>query len=124
MLHACSLQLRQDPIPCCMHASRRYDGPDPTPNGGCLAACNASGCLTPPMVQVYDVVDDIAERNDLSQSNATLVAELLSVVDKFNRSTYIDALFFHHPIETDCPFNDADGILTPCSIPSGVSLSV
>jgi hypothetical protein len=99
------------------HDGLPYDGPEPTPQGGCLTACNATGCLAPPMVQVYDVVADPAERLNLAGGNATLLASLLALVDRYNSSTYVEPLFFTHPVETDCPFKDAHGVLTPCDIP-------
>ena len=66
---------------------------------------------------MYNLLADPAERHNLADSNATLLASLLALVDRYNSSTYVEPLFFSHPVEHDCPFTDAQGVLTPCDIP-------
>ena len=61
-----------------------------------------------------------ALRKELARANATLLASLLALVHKYNTSSYVEPLFFSHPVEHDCPFNDEHGVLTPCDIPSDV----
>lgn len=98
------------------HDGLPYNGSAPTPQNQCLDPCVAPGthgCLSVPMVQVYDVIADPSERNDLS-ANATLVEELMAVVRAYNATPYIDALPLRTPVENKCPFNDARGALTPC----------
>eukprot|EP00911_Craspedida_sp_UC1_P001706 UC1_evm1s1295 len=47
----------------------------PVPQGGCIKACQApspSGCPATPMVQVFNVLEDESERNDLAKENPAL----------------------------------------------------
>jgi len=81
-----------------------------------VTACDATGCLAPPMIQIYNVLEDPTERNNLA-SNATLATLLLALITAYNRSAYIDPLIFQTPVEHDCPYIDGTGVLTPCSIP-------
>lgn len=75
---------------------------------------NASACPAAPYIQVYDVLADESERNNLAESNATLVAELMEVVRRYNASAYVTALNLVTPVENKCPYNDATGSVTPC----------
>lgn len=99
------------------HDGAPYHGADPTPDGGCLKACNATGCDAVPMIQVFDVLGDEAERNNLAAdgANQALVAELMEVVRKYNQSLYVEALSNVVPVTTGCPFyTGPQQILTPC----------
>ena len=42
---------------------------------------------------------------------------MLALVERYNRSHYVDALVFSHPMERDCPYRDGEGVLTPCAVP-------
>jgi hypothetical protein len=55
-----------------------------------------------------------SERHNLAPSNATLVTELMALVHQFNESVYVEALSNTVPVEQGCPFNDENGVLTPC----------
>ena len=44
-----------------------------------------------------------------------VVADLLALVQTYNESAYVDALFYAHGVETDCP-RTIDGVLTPCDL--------
>ena len=82
-----------------------------------MTQCDATGCLSPPMLQVYNLLDDPFEHHNLAYINTTLTASLLTLVQAYNRSAYVDPLIVHAPVEHDCPYVDSDGILTPCDIP-------
>ena len=98
------------------HDGLPYHGADPTPSDECLMACNASTCADAPDLQIFDLKHDPSERRNLAPTaNATLKKLLLDAVDKYNRSKYVDALSLTEPVETDCPFVDDDGVLTPCT---------
>lgn len=101
------------------HDDLPYNGTDPVPQGGCLVACQQKGCLEVPYVQVYDVIADEAERNNLAPSNPDLVAELMQVVKKYNESKYVRALSIVTPLNASCPTYEGENkVLTPCPIPS------
>ena len=103
------------------HDGLPYNGSDPTPQGGCLRACSPyapDGCPAVPMVQVFDVLADEAERADLAPSNSSLVAELMAVVQRFNQSHYVDALFYNSPPANGCPQDLPGQPLTPCDLNS------
>lgn len=90
----------------------------PVPEDGCLIACspsNASTCPAVPDIQIFNVITDESERNNLAESNTSLLAELMEVVTKYNNTPYVVALPLVTPEETQCPFNDEHGTLTPCS---------
>jgi hypothetical protein len=55
------------------HDGLPYTGIEPTPQGGCLLACNATGCLAPPMVQVFDLIDDAEVRAPACVRSASVV---------------------------------------------------
>ena len=91
------------------------------PQGGCLVACNATGCEDPPMLQIFDLEADEAERHNLAPTaNASLLASMMAVVQKYNDSHYAEPLFYSTPLENGtgprCPFVGEDGVLTPCSV--------
>lgn len=99
------------------HDDLPYSGSDPTPTGGCLIACNQTGCLVAPQVQLFDVIADEAERHNLASSDPTKVAELMAVVHKYNSTgEFVRPLSITTPLEdpVTCPFNADDGTLTPC----------
>ena len=99
------------------HDDLPYNGTDPTPAGGCLIACNQTGCLDVPEVQLFDVIADEAERQNLASSNPTKVAELMAIVKKYNSTgEFTRPLSVTTPLENPvtCPFNDEHGSLTPC----------
>lgn len=98
------------------HNDLPYHGSEPTPSGGCLVACNATGCMDPPHIQVFDVLQDEAERHNLAPGDPALVAELMDLIRAYNDSTYVEALSNVVPVTTGCPFVDARGALTPCTI--------
>jgi hypothetical protein len=104
------------------HDGLPYNGTEPTPEGGCLTPCsvpgNASGCPAMAVVQLYDVFADEAERHNLAPASPDIVAQLMAVVHKYNSSIYVDALLNRVPFQTKCPFNDANGVLTPCDNPN------
>ena len=98
------------------HDGLPYNGSAPTPNNGCLVACQQAGCLHVPNIQVFDVFADPSERTNLAASNASLVAELMELVRGYNDSLYVEALSNDQrfPVENTCPFVDENGVLTPC----------
>ena len=98
------------------HDDKPYAGTEPTPNGGCWIACQQQGCMHVPNVQLFDVIADESERNNLAESEPSLVAELMELVKEFNATTYVEALLNNpaYPVENECPFNDERGVLTPC----------
>eukprot|EP00040_Diaphanoeca_grandis_P031788 m.190866 g.190866 ORF g.190866 m.190866 type:complete len:535 (+) comp32415_c4_seq1:177-1781(+) len=88
----------------------------PVPEGGCITACSEpkpNGCLATPHYQIFDVIEDESERNNLAV-NTTLLQELLQVVYKYNNTAYVQTLSVTTPKESVCPYNDANGSLTPC----------
>jgi len=88
----------------------------PVPEGGCIVACKPSspnGCPATPQIQVFNVIEDEEERNNLAE-NTSLVDELMAIVHKYNNSAYVQALSVTSPKETVCPYNDATGSVTPC----------
>lgn len=102
------------------HDDTPYNGTQPVPEGGCLVACSApavGACLNPPEVQLFDVLSDEAERENLASDNPALVASLMAVVRRYNATEYVPALSSdpRFPIEDECPYNDAEGVLTPCA---------
>tara|TARA_B110000208_G_scaffold29102_1_gene38180 strand:+ start:103 stop:1785 length:1683 start_codon:yes stop_codon:yes gene_type:complete len=102
------------------HDGLPFNGTEPTPSGGCLTACNATGCAAVPALQIFDLEHDEEERVNLAEQTddktVMLIETLLGVVDKYNRSAYVDALFFHRNTTHDCPFNNENGVLTPCPL--------
>ena len=65
------------------HDGLPYKGAEPTPFGNetCLAACQQAGCMVVPEIQVFDVIADESERNNLAPSNPALVKELVSLLE-------------------------------------------
>ena len=67
------------------------------------------------MLQIFDLQHDEAERHNLAPAaNASLLKALHDVIHKYNSSIVVDPWFFNTAIETDCPFVDEGGALTPC----------
>ena len=78
---------------------------------------NQTGCLEVPEVQLFDVIADEAERQNLAGSNPSKVVELMAVVMKYNSTgEFQRPLSVTTPLENPvtCPFNDENGTLTPC----------
>lgn len=102
------------------HDDLPYNGTQPVPQGGCLVACSPSSpdaCPATPNVQLFDLFADVEERHDLAPANPDLVADLMKVLVKYNSSEYVDALFGDYdrfPVQANCPFKDANQVLTPC----------
>ena len=73
------------------------------------------------MLQIFDLQADEAERHNLAPTaNASLLAKLMAVVQKYNDSHYAEPLFYSTPLENGtgphCPFVGEDGVLTPCEV--------
>eukprot|EP00045_Choanoeca_perplexa_P014076 m.163633 g.163633 ORF g.163633 m.163633 type:complete len:539 (+) comp16556_c0_seq1:375-1991(+) len=98
------------------HDDHPYTGNASVPQGGCITACCVDCCEAVPYVQVYDVLQDEGEHNNLATSRPDLVQELMEVVHLYNNSVYVEALMHRLPVETKCPYNDDRGVLTPCWI--------
>jgi hypothetical protein len=113
-----------------------------------------------PELQLFDVIADESERNNLATTSPELVDALMAVVKRYNSTgtvrvfrtklaleaseqawepmvvflvftpltgrhckfcpntegEFVDPLFYKFPVETDCPFNDEHGNLTPCPV--------
>lgn len=66
-----------------------------------------------PHIQVFDVLADEAERHNLASEQPELVKALMAVVERYNRTAYVEALGHRTPVEHTCPHN-VNGVLTPC----------
>eukprot|EP00730_Choanoeca_flexa_P015629 TRINITY_DN7221_c1_g1_i2.p1 TRINITY_DN7221_c1_g1~~TRINITY_DN7221_c1_g1_i2.p1 ORF type:complete len:312 (+),score=54.12 TRINITY_DN7221_c1_g1_i2:235-1170(+) len=95
------------------HDDHPYLGNASVPQGGCIKACCVDCCDPVPYVQVFDVINDEGEHNNLAMSRPDLVDELMTVVHMYNNSEYVEALFVTSQ-DTGCPYNDDRGVLTPC----------
>ncbi|EDQ86215.1 uncharacterized protein MONBRDRAFT_28433 [Monosiga brevicollis MX1] len=95
------------------HDDHPYNGTAPTPQDQCLVACCQDCCDAVPAIQLYDVLADEGEHYNLAPTRPDLVADLMTVVHLYNTSTYVEALLNRIPVNTSCPYNNAQGILTP-----------
>jgi arylsulfatase B/arylsulfatase I/J len=99
------------------HDGLPYNGTAPVPQGGCLTACSSTGCVDAPPVQVFDVLADEGEHDNLAPRRPDLVAQLMAVVAHYNDSTYVDPLFYKCPNDGSCPTKEGPShVKTPCPI--------